>query len=107
MKWLRRLGTALVGLVMLGGGALVMWNVFGQGPYRDSCHHSIGCRSFYCVKHELQGSAQVPSAGFCTKKCDSDAECGSGARCVVLSADSRDDLPPYGKPDRACLEMVR
>jgi hypothetical protein len=95
----------LVAIVMLGGGALVAWNVFGQGPYGDSCHHSIGCRSFYCVKHSLQGSAQVSSSGFCTKKCASDSDCGSAARCVVLSEDSRDDLPPYGKPDRACLQV--
>jgi hypothetical protein len=107
VRWLKRIGTVVVGLAMLGGGALVLWNVFGQGPFGDSCHHSIGCRSFYCVKHALSGSAQVPSHGFCTKSCDHDSDCGSAARCVVLSADARDDLPPYGKPDKACLPVVR
>ena len=107
MKLLKKIGTVLVGLVMLGGGALVAWNVFGQGPYGDSCHHSLGCRSFYCLKHELAGSDQRMSEGSCTKSCDSDAECGSGARCVVLSDDARDDLPPYGKPDRACMKVIR
>src|SRR5271169_1893268 len=104
-RLLSRLGVGLVALVMLGGGALVMWNVFGQGPYGDSCHYSLGCRSFSCVHHELVGSAQMSSAGRCTKSCDDDAECGSGAKCVVLSDDTRDDLPPFGKPERACLKV--
>lgn len=102
-KLLSKLGTALFVVVVLGLGGLVAWNVFGQGPYGDACHHSIGCRSFYCVRHELAGSAQVASGGHCTKSCDTDRDCGSGARCVVLSDDARDDLPPFGKPDRACL----
>jgi len=104
---LKKIGTVIVGLVMLGGGALVAWNVFGQGPYGDTCHHSIGCRSFYCLKHGLMGSDQRMSEGFCTKKCDADADCGSDARCVVLSGDARDDLPPYGKPDKACMKVIR
>jgi hypothetical protein len=45
----------------------------------------------------------VPSDGFCTKACDADADCGTGARCVVLGAAARDDLPPLGKPTRACM----
>jgi hypothetical protein len=55
------------------------------------------------MHHELAGSAQVASPGRCTKSCDTDDECGAGARCVVLGADARDDLPPFGKPERACL----
>jgi hypothetical protein len=105
-KVLSRIGTVVVALAMLGGGALVLWNVFGQGPYGDSCQFSLGCRSFYCLSHELRGSAQVSSKGRCTKSCDSDAECGAGAVCVVLSESSRDDLPPFGKPDKACM-LVR
>jgi hypothetical protein len=99
-----RLGTIAVAVGMLGGGALVAWNIWGQGPYGDSCHMSLGCRSFYCVHHAIEtGGAQVPSPGRCTKGCDGDADCTEGARCVVLSEDTRDDLPPFGKPDRACL----
>ena len=103
MKLRGALSTALFVVVVLTGGALVAWNVFGQGPYGDTCHHALGCRSFYCVHHELQGSAQISSGGHCTKSCDTDDECGSGAKCVVLGDDARDDLPPLGKPDRACL----
>ncbi len=99
------LGTIVVALAMLGGGALVLWNVFGQGPYGDTCRFSLGCRSFLCLHHELAGSAQVSSGGRCTKECDADAECGAGAACVVLGDAARDDLPPWGKPDRACMPV--
>lgn len=102
-KVLSRIGTVVIGLAMLGGGALVLWNVFGQGPYGESCQFSLGCRSFYCLSHELRGSAQVSSKGRCTKTCDADSECGAGAVCVALSEASRDDLPPFFKPDKACM----
>ena len=91
---------------MLGAGALVFWNLFGQGPYGDSCRFSLGCRSFYCLKHEQRGVAQVSSTGRCTKACDTDAECGVGAVCVVLGAAALEDLPPFGKPEKACM-LVR
>jgi hypothetical protein len=97
------LGTVLFALIVLALGGLVMWNVFGQGPYGDSCRISLGCKSFLCVHHELAGSAQVPGTGRCTKACEHDDDCGSGARCTVLGSDARDDLPPFGKPERACL----
>lgn len=100
---LAKAGTVLVALVMLGGGALVLWNVFGMGPYGDTCGYSIGCKSFLCLQHELHGSAQVSSSGRCTKECEADSECGAGAKCVVLDEASRDDLPPFGKPDKACI----
>lgn len=100
-----KIGTVVVGVVMLGGGALVLWNVFGQGPYGDTCDYALGCRSFYCLHHEQQGSAQVMAPGHCTKSCDADAECGAGAVCVVLGEAARDDLPPFGKPDKACMRI--
>ena len=104
-KLLNVLGTIVVGLVMLAGGFLVFWNVFGMGPYADTCAHSIGCKSFYCLKHQLRGTEQVPASGHCTKSCDIDGDCGSGAMCVTLSDDSRDDLPPFGKPTKACMAL--
>jgi hypothetical protein len=103
---LKRIGTAIVALAMLGGGALVLWNLFGQGPYGDTCNYSLGCKSFLCIHHQLSGSAQWSAPGRCTKSCDTDAECGSGASCVVLGDEARSDLPPFGKPNRACL-LVR
>ena len=104
-KLARAVGTAVVVCVMLAGGALVFWNVFVQGPYGDTCSHSLGCRSYLCMHHELVGDAQVAGAGRCTKSCERDDECGAGARCVVLGDDARDDLPPFGKPTRACLRV--
>jgi hypothetical protein len=104
-KLLSRLGTVAVGLAMLGGAALLLWNMFGQGPYGDRCRFALGCRSYYCLEHELEGSAQVRSEGRCTKSCDADAECGAAAACVVLSEASRDDLPPFGKPEKACMRL--
>ena len=100
---MRKLGRLLVGLAMHAGGALVMWNLFGQGPYGDTCAYSIGCRSFLCLSHEQMGSAQMSSGGHCTKECSSDSECGSGSVCVTLGAPARADLPPFGKPDKACM----
>ena len=104
-KLLVQLGTLIVAAGMVGGGALVMWNIFGQGPYGDRCSYALGCRSFYCLSHEMAGSAQVSSAGTCTKRCEADAECGAGAVCVVLGDNARDDLPPFGKPTRACMKV--
>ncbi|HEY4180836.1 MAG TPA: hypothetical protein VGM90_28520 [Kofleriaceae bacterium] len=99
----RAIWTVIVGLAMLCGGALVFWNVFGMGPYGDTCSYSVGCRSFMCVKHEQMGSAQVSSGGHCTKECSADSDCGAGATCVPLGDPAKDDLPPFGKPTKACL----
>jgi hypothetical protein len=105
-RFLDRLGTVgvLAGMLLLGG--LVWWNMCGQGPYGDSCEYALGCRSFYCLHHGLRGSAQVTAPGTCTKSCDADADCGSGATCVVLDDFSLDDLPPFGKPTKACMRAV-
>jgi len=92
---LNRVGTVVVALVMLGLGFLVFWNVFGMGPYNDSCRFAVGCKSFYCLHHAQRGSAQVTAPGRCTKDCTSDSECGEGAVCVVLSSQALDDLPPF------------
>ena len=63
-----KLGTALIAIGMLGGGALVAWNVWGQARYGGDCEHSLGCRSFYCIHHAQQGSDQVRTQhGRCTQ----------------------------------------
>lgn len=100
-----KLGTVGIAVLMLLGGGLVWWNMCGQGPYKDTCRVSLGCRSFYCLHHALRGDEQVESSGYCTKKCAKDADCSDGYRCIVLSDASRDDLPPFGKPDRACVRV--
>ncbi|HEY1550887.1 MAG TPA: hypothetical protein VGG28_23820 [Kofleriaceae bacterium] len=99
-----KLGTALIVLGVLGAGALVAWHEWGQASYRGDCEHAISCQSFYCIHHAAHGSDQIATAhGRCTRSCDADGDCGSGAVCAVLGAAASDDLPPIGKPERACL----
>jgi len=103
---LDRIGTVGVGLVIFLGSVLVWWNMCGQGPYRDRCRWNGGCDSFLCLRHGLRGTDQVESAGRCTRKCGADSECGEGYRCVELGSGARDDLPPFGKPKRACMPVL-
>lgn len=104
-----KLGSVLIVAGILGIGALVAWNVFGQAKLGSECEHSLGCRSYYCVHHELAGAQQVRSPhGMCTRSCETDADCkAAGATCVVLGDEARDDLPPFGKPDKACLRASK
>lgn len=105
-RWKSRFGTGAVLMGLLLGSGLVWWNMCGQGPYRDTCRFSLGCRSYLCLEHALRGDAQVPAAGACTQGCSTDAECSNGDRCVTLGDGARDDLPPFGKPDRACMRVL-
>ncbi len=88
------------------GGVLVFWNVCGQKPYRASCSWTGGCGSFLCLEHGLRGDEQVSADGRCTKECSGDDACGDGYRCVELGGPARDDLPPFGKPTRACMRVL-
>lgn len=109
MRWgviKERLGTVVVLIGMLAIGGLVWWNMFGQGPYKDTCRYSLGCRSYLCLAHGLRGEEQVRASGRCTKECSKDEACGDGYRCVKLGAGARDDLPPFGKPTRACMRVL-
>ena len=101
-----RAGTIVVGVGILAISVLVWWNMFGQGPYKDTCSYSIGCRSYLCLEHGLQGRDQVPTSGRCTKACSTDEACGEGYRCVKLDGPARDDLPPFGKPTKACMRVL-
>lgn len=109
MSWARvkdRLGTIGVLMAILLVSSLVWWNMCGQGPYRDSCRVSLGCKSYLCLEHGLRGEAQVPADGHCTKACSKDADCADGDKCVKLDGASLDDLPPFGKPTRACMRVL-
>ena len=102
-----KLGTAVIAIGMLGGGALVAWNVFGQAKAGGDCEHSLGCRSFYCIHHAQNGKAQERAPhGMCTRSCGSDGDCMPGTACETLGADALDDLPPFGKPEKACLRVL-
>lgn len=105
-KVLDRVGAVLVVLVALALGLAVFWNVFLMETYGSECSWNGGCRSFLCMRHGLRGDEQVSSSGRCTKECSDDASCGDGYRCVTLGSGARDDLPPFGKPSRACLRVL-
>lgn len=103
----QRLGTTVVVLGMIALSGLVWWNRCGAGPYGDRCRYAIGCRSYLCLRHSLSptNDQQVPSIGQCTKSCAADTDCTAPDRCVELSSAARDDLPPFGKPARACMAV--
>ena len=105
-KILNVAGTVAVvaGIVLLA--YLKWWNMFGQSKLGGSCSNRGGCRSFWCLKHEMVGSAERPSDGYCTDKCDSDTDCNAGMACVVPTATALDDLAKLGRPTKLC-ERVR
>ena len=99
-------GTVAVvaGIVLLA--ALKWWNVFGQSKLGGSCSSRAGCRSYWCLKHEMAGQAETPSDGYCTDKCETDKDCTAGMSCVVPTAAALDDLAKLGRPKKLC-ERVR
>ena len=102
-KVLSALGTLLVVGAIVAFAYLKWWNVFGQAKQGQSCSGRAGCRSFYCLEHEMVGSAeQKSSGGYCTDKCDSDSDCVKGLKCVVPSQQALDDLPAHGRPSKLC-----
>ena len=110
MNW-RRLGSALGTIVvvvgLLGLGYLKYWNIWGQKKLGGSCSNRTGCRSFWCLSHERVGSAEQKTDGYCTDKCESDADCDSpGLKCVVPTQEALDDLARLGRPSKLC-ERVR
>ena len=40
------------------------------------------------------------------RPCSTDEACGEGYRCVKLDGPARDDLPPFGKPTKACMRVL-
>jgi len=101
-KILNVLGTVAVVAVICLFAYLKWWNVFGQEKLGGSCDSRAGCRSFWCLKHELAGSGERVSSGYCTDKCDSDADCNKGMSCVVPTAEALDDLAKYMRPSKLC-----
>jgi len=105
-KILNVAGTVAVvaGIILLA--ALKWWNVFGQSKQGGSCSSRAGCRSYWCLKHEMVGQAERTSDGYCTDKCDTDKDCDTGMSCVVPTATALDDLAALGRPKKLC-ERVR
>lgn len=92
-------------LILAGVAALVYlkwWNIAGQNKQGGSCDGRGDCRSFWCLEHELVGSGEQKSAGYCTDKCDDDSDCVKGLKCVVPSQQALDDLAKYGRPSKLC-----
>ncbi len=105
-KLLNVLGTIVVLAGVLVLAYLKWWNVVGQDKLGGSCDSRAGCRSYWCLKHELDGSAERPSAGYCTDKCSENSDCGKGMACVVPTAEALDDLAKAMRPNKLC-ERVR
>ncbi len=101
-KILNALGTVAFLAVVLVLAYLKWWNVVGQDKLDGSCDSSAGCRSYWCLKHELNGSAERPSGGYCTDKCSADSDCTKGMACVTPSAEALDDLAKAMRPKKLC-----
>ena len=96
------LGTVVVVAAALALAYLKWFNVVGQDKLNGSCSSSAGCRSYWCLKHELNGSAERPSSGYCTDKCSDNSDCTEGMACVVPSAEALDDLAKAMRPKKLC-----
>lgn len=105
-KVLNALGALAVVAAIVAFAYLKWWNVFGQEKLGGECSNRGGCRSFWCLKHELAGSAEQPSSGYCTAKCEVDSDCNKDMKCVVPTAAALDDLSKYMRPSKLC-ERVR
>ena len=105
-KVLNILGTIVVVAVFAALAYLKWWNVAGQNKLGESCNGRAGCRSFYCLEHEMLGKVERKSAGYCTDSCDTDADCTTGLACVVPTAAALDDLPAHGRPKKLCERII-
>ena len=108
---LSALGTLAVLAVILGLAGLKWWSICGQSDFAESCSRNPDCESFFCLEHELEDGEEVPSPGYCTESCETDADCesgGDGARfsCVVPGERAKADLPPAGKPEKLCMRLA-
>jgi len=109
-RWKKIWSWTATGLFLLGVFFLVAlrwWNMFGQSGFGAHCRWTGGCKSFYCLRHELRDGVQVKSRGYCTKGCSSDASCASaGLSCVKPGGGAKSDLPPFGKPSKLCMRVI-
>ena len=105
-KVLNILGTIAIVGVFAFLAYLKWWNVAGAGTLGDSCKTRAGCRSVYCLEHELVNKVEKPSEGYCTASCDADKDCMTGFVCVVPTQAALDDLPSHGQPSKLC-ERIR
>jgi hypothetical protein len=105
-KILNVLGTVAVVAVIVLFAYLKWWNLFGRDDLGGSCRTRAGCKSMWCLSHELTGSGERESGGYCTDKCDKDSDCNKDMKCVAPSAQAADDLARLGRPSKLC-ERVR
>jgi hypothetical protein len=56
----------------------------------DGCDFAVQCASGTCYEREAYGANSRERAGVCSRACSSDAECGSGARCVDVPCHAGD-----------------
>ncbi len=100
------LGTIAVIAGIAAFAYLKWWNVVGQDKLNGSCSSRAGCRSFWCLKHELKGSAEQVSSGYCTDKCSDNSDCTDGMSCVVPTAEALDDLAKAMRPKKLCERVT-
>ena len=105
-KVLNVLGTIVVIAGICLFAYLKWWNIFGQHKLGGDCNTRAGCRSFWCLKHELAGSGERTSSGYCTDKCGSDSDCNRDMKCVVPTAAALDDLAKLMRPSKLCERVV-
>lgn len=104
-KILSVLGTLLVIAVIAVMAYLKWWNIWGQADQGEACSGRAGCKSFYCLQHEMVSGVEQTSKGYCTASCDSDKDCVKGLQCVVPTPQALDDLPAHGRPSKLCERM--
>lgn len=107
-----RIGAALgVAVVLLWGGW--RWFLVAGGPWEagHGCASLVSCRDGLCLVHERpapgQALARVP--GYCSRRCQADADCPAGMACEPLppgiSRAAGDHLPLLKLPERLCIRQ--
>ena len=81
---------ALIAVVILVVGFVAAVQVFGN-PLGGPCHDSYSCQGFLIGGAEC---VEQDSARYCTRYCDTDADCPAGWRCrdahpTVLTIETR------------------
>ncbi|MSP63840.1 MAG: hypothetical protein EXR72_26540 [Myxococcales bacterium] len=105
----------LLGMLLFGfWGAWRWFNVAG-GPWEagHSCSTLIACKDGLCLIHARPKAgadlAEVP--GYCSKRCDTDADCPADMACEALPAGisnkAGDHLPMIQLPERLCVRGGR
>lgn len=100
-----------IGALLLAFWAVWRWFIVAGGPWvaGHSCSTLMACRDGLCIVHERASASGplVPVEGYCTKRCEADADCPSDMKCEALpdgiSSKAGDHLPVVTLPKRLCI----